>query len=198
MHKIAQKSCIEKKKIMGTCAIVSVLSKFVHPSKEIRDKCPVRAPTHRLEGYVVIRDALKTINRCERTAIIFTHDDFPNAALYACCRHLKIIEEAAPEMAFNKEGSRSETRSRSNTEVGNDGKGEEVIFSAAVVKIVESVRLGGDVGDEELLNRRNEIEIDDDRDPLPENLMPVVEGAANGCHFWKYGVMTNYAIEELQ
>ena len=172
-----------KKKIMGTGAVVSVLSKFVHPSKEIRDKYPVRAPTHRLEGCVVIREAVKTINRREQAAIIFTHDDFPNAALYACGRHLKIIEEADPEMAFNKEGERSGSRQRTNTEVGNDGKEEEVMFSAEVVKMMDSIRLGGDVGDEELLNRRDEIEIDDDRDPLPENLMPVVEGAANECHF---------------
>ena len=88
-------------------------------------------------------------------------------------------------MAFNREGSRSKTQQRNNTQVGNDGKEEEVIFSAAVVKIVESVRLGGDVGDEELLNRRNEMEIDDDRDQM-------------SATFQEYGVMTDYAIEELQ
>ena len=99
----------QKKKIIGTGAIISILSNFMHLSKEIRDKYPVRAPTHQLEGCVVIRKALKTINCREQAVIISTHDDFPNAALYACCRNLKIIEEAAPEMAFNREGSRSKT-----------------------------------------------------------------------------------------
>ena len=92
-------------------------------------------------------------------------------------------------MAFNREGSRSKTQQRNNTQVGNDGKEEEVLFSAEVVKMMESIRLGGDVGGE-LLNRRDEIEIDDDKDPLPENLMPVVEGAANECDFsevWGHG-----------
>ena len=72
----------QKKKIMGTGAVLSVMSKFVHPSKVIRDKYPVRAPIHGLEGCVVIREALKTINCREQVAIIFTHDDFPNAAIY--------------------------------------------------------------------------------------------------------------------
>ena len=156
-----------RKKIMGTGAVVSVLSKFVHPSTEIRDVYPVRASTHRLEGIVVIEEALKTINWRIQAAIIFTHDDFPNAALYACCMHLKIIEVAAPEMAFNRDGSRSETRLRSNTQVRNDEKEEEALFSAEDVKMMESIRLGCDIGDEELLNRRDDIEIDDDRDPLP-------------------------------
>ena len=49
--------------------------------------------------------------------------------------------------------------------------------------MTESIRLGSDVGNEEQLNRRDEIEIYGDRDPLPENLMPVVEGATNECHF---------------
>ena len=93
---------------MGTGTVVSMLTKFAHPSKEIRDKHPVRAPTHWLQGSIVITETLKTINRREQIAIIFTHNDFPNAALYAYCRRLKITEEALPEMAFNREGSRSE------------------------------------------------------------------------------------------
>jgi len=165
---------------MGTGAVVSILSKFVHPSKEVRDKYPVRAPTHRLEGCIVVREAIKTINRREQSSIVFTHDDFPNVALYACSKHLKIVEEGPESAFFNREESNNQQRSRS-ANVNNEEE-EEVPFSADVVRMMESVRLGGAVGDEELLTRRDEIEIDDDRDPLPENLMPV-QGAENECHF---------------
>ena len=38
----------KRKKIIGTGDVVSVLFKFVRPSKEVRDKYPVRAHTHQL------------------------------------------------------------------------------------------------------------------------------------------------------
>ena len=105
---------------MGNGAVISVLSKFVHPSKEIGDKYPVRAPIHQLEGCIIVREAVKTINQCKQAAVIFTHDNFPNATLYDCYRYLKIIEEAPAEMTFNKKGSRNETWQSSCTQVRND------------------------------------------------------------------------------
>ena len=49
--------------------------------------------------------------------------------------------------------------------------------------MMESIKLGGDIGDKEVLTRRDEIKIDDDQDPFPENLMPVVQCTENECHF---------------
>ena len=64
------------------------------------------------------------------------------------------------------------------------------------LKMMESIRLEGDISDKELLTRRDKI--DDDRCPLPENWMLVVQGAENECHFLKYGDIMDCIIEELQ
>ena len=82
---------------------------------------------------------------------------------------MKITEEAPAETAFNGEGPRDEIRAECHTQIRNGGNEEAVLFSTEVVKMMESVRLGGDVGDKELLHRKDEIQIDDHRDPLPEN-----------------------------
>ena len=59
VHKSHEHRMPQKKKMMGTGAVVSVLSKFVHPPKEIMDKDPVRAPTHiDLRDVLVLREAV--------------------------------------------------------------------------------------------------------------------------------------------
>ena len=89
-------------------------------------------------------------------------------------------------MAFDKEESNSKkTQQKSCIGVSNDRNEEEVLFLAEVGKIMESLRLEGDIGDEELLDRRDEIEIDEDIYHFPKKLMPVVKGAENQCHFLK-------------
>ena len=61
---------------MENGAVVDVLSKFVHPPKETRDKYTVRPPAHQLQGCIIIREAVETINCQEQAAIIFTNNDF--------------------------------------------------------------------------------------------------------------------------
>ena len=56
---------------MGTGAVVSMLLELVHPSKEIRAKYPVRAPTNWFEGCIVVGDAVKT-NPCKKAAVIYS------------------------------------------------------------------------------------------------------------------------------
>ena len=50
------------------------------------------------------------------------------------------------------------------------------------MKMMQNIKIGCSVGDKELFSRRDEIEIGDNRDPLPEILM-TVKVPANECTF---------------
>ena len=82
-----------KRRTMGSGAVILVLLKMVHPSKHIRDKFSNLPDKQRLEGAVVLRKEIKSINCREQEAVIFHHDDFTDTELYASQRFCRILEE---------------------------------------------------------------------------------------------------------
>jgi hypothetical protein len=82
-------------KTLGKDAIISVLSKFIHPSEHIRKAFLNPEKGHRLEGCQVIRQEVKTINRKEQLAVVFHHPEFSSNGdpidLYAVQKYCKII-----------------------------------------------------------------------------------------------------------
>ena len=93
-----------KRRTMGSGAVISVLLKMVHPSKHIRNKFPNLLDKQRLEGAIVLRKELKSINRQEQEAIVFCHDDFTDIDLYASQRFCRIVEEGSPPDYFVNDG----------------------------------------------------------------------------------------------
>ena len=79
----------------GIGAVVSVLTKFVHPSQLIRDKFPNLLNGQRLSDCITLRQEVKRINQKEKLSLIVKHDDFKNddeeyQELHACKRHFQI------------------------------------------------------------------------------------------------------------
>ena len=64
------------KKRMGKDAKVSVLSKYLHPSRLVKQVLPNVEANHRLQNCVVIRLELKKIRRQDQLAVVLKHDDF--------------------------------------------------------------------------------------------------------------------------
>ena len=82
---------------MGISANVHVLMRFVHPSKNIRDRYPSLEKWRRLEGCVGTGKYIKLISRREQTVIMFRCDEFDDEELYAVESYCRIIEEGPAE-----------------------------------------------------------------------------------------------------
>ena len=89
-----------KKKTMVTGAVISVLSKLIHPSQAIRDKYTNPADRHRLSGGIVIRQEVRNINRPDQQTIVFRHNDFDDVELYAIKRFCLVETEGNKDHFF--------------------------------------------------------------------------------------------------
>ena len=79
----------------GVGAVASVMSKFVHPSKPIRDKYPNWLKKHNLHRVVLVEVDTKVVQRGANAIMVFvfTHLDFPDQKLYAANRYIHVNEE---------------------------------------------------------------------------------------------------------
>lgn len=55
--------------------------KFLQPSKELKDKYPIRDHTQQLVRCIDVREPAKTNNHLELVLIIFSHDNIQNVVL---------------------------------------------------------------------------------------------------------------------
>ena len=69
----------------GVGAVVSVMSKFVHPSKSISDKYHNRLKNHKLQGVVLVEVDAKFVRRGSNAilAFVFIHLNFPDQQFYS-------------------------------------------------------------------------------------------------------------------
>jgi hypothetical protein len=92
---ITKKNMTREKKTMGVGAVVSALSRLLHPSAVIREKYVNPQKGHRVENLLVIRRESRKINSRDQMAIIMRHDDFPGVELY-CVERYAHINTAGP------------------------------------------------------------------------------------------------------
>ena len=104
---------------------------MVHPSKHIRDKFPNLPDKQRLEGVVVLRKEIKSINHREQEAIIFRHDDFADTELYASQRFCRILEEC-PAVDYFVRDKEMEVQAEANNKI----RSEMTELSDAVAQFV--------------------------------------------------------------
>jgi hypothetical protein len=141
-------------------AIISVLSKFIHPSEHIRKAFLNPEKGHRLEGYQVIRQEVKTINRKEQLAVVFYHPKFSSNGdpinLYAVQNYCKIIVEGPADFFF--------TCPEAPTEAVDEEQ-QPLELPREVMELVARTQ----VDNEDLGAIAAAVEIDDDNEPAPEN-----------------------------
>ena len=78
----------------GKGAIVSALSRFIHPSEHINSKFPNPVHGHRLVGCFTLRQEVKKVNRKDQLCA----DDF--IELHAVVKHWKVEVEGDPDLCF--------------------------------------------------------------------------------------------------
>jgi Transposase IS4 len=137
---------------LGAGATVSVISKFVHPSENIRNAFPNPVSGHRLEGCIVLRQKVQKVSGKQQLCVMITHEDFKNEdgsffELYAVKKHFKVTLEGDPDKFFD---------------LPNEGTGVNVSDEE------EGVLAPPEGATHEEL--RGNVEMDDDNEPLPENI----------------------------
>ena len=88
----------------GKGAIVSALSRFIHPSEHIRNKFPNPVHGHQLAGCVTLQQEVKKVNRKDQLYLVIRHDDFKNdddfIELHVVVKHWKVEVEGDPDVCF--------------------------------------------------------------------------------------------------
>lgn len=147
---------------MGQDATISIMLRFIHPSVIIRQKYPNHNPTKRLDNTKVLRLEEKKVSRKQQKCVVFTSTDFVYhdgslIELHAVIKNCKVIAEGPTDKFFNRQGVDEE-----RTEDAEEGPPMPPdVLNADVRRTVT---------DEDVNNIRGVVTIEDDNDPLPENI----------------------------
>ena len=78
---------------VGTGAECSVLLKFLHPAKRVKEVIINKPANGRVDGLVAVKVETKTVNRKDQECVFFCHNSFPNEFLWCCKRYCKVTNE---------------------------------------------------------------------------------------------------------
>ena len=140
--------------------------KHLQLSRLVSSTLPNTTANFRLEGFDVVGRDNNVVNQKEKEVIIVHHDDFKTTDgesedLYALPRWFKITEEGTSDEFFSESSS---TNAVNPTGSGNSDKDVE---APAVVCDID--RSGRDI-ESDLADLNDQVQIDDDNSPAPENI----------------------------
>ena len=184
----ARKIMPRKKKAMGAGAVVKVLLRYIHPSAEIRAKYANPEKGDRLCGCKVLKKDQKVVNRREQAVIVFYHKEFPLVELYAVTRYVSVEEEGPPEDFFGDDETavEDEVVQRPNVNVEESNHEEDDTPMSAILEQIAGLHVGGEIEANEFANAG--LVVDNDNDPLPENLLPQDNTVnTNACVYEEWG-----------
>jgi len=142
---------------LGEGAKVSMLYRYVHPSKVVRESFPNILFHDRLPNCTVLRQEMKKISRRQQLAVVFTCPYFgADIELYCVRRWLTIHSEGPEDKLFDV------------SEAG-DVEEEAEERDHPINNVAERANAGQPVLEEDLASVRGRIDIDDDNAPAPEN-----------------------------
>ena len=144
------------KRQLGKGAIVSSLLSYLHPPKHIREKYPNVTKGQRLEDLKVLRKEVKNVRRKEVIIIVMWHEHFEGLELYCIERWCTVITEGPPDYFFAAEVVAPDNPSNSETEEELEHE-----VQAASRHPVDELNL---------VAMTPLVELDNDNDPVSENL----------------------------
>jgi Transposase IS4 len=157
-----------RSKTMGKGATVSILSKYLHPSEHIRNKWSNPLHGHRLENLTVVRREDKTISRTTQQAVVVTHPEFKDGnnnliELHANKRWFRVDREGPVDLFFDKDEAAVEKE---------QAQTEEELQQPMPAVATRGARLDAT----DLSELQGVVDIDDDNEPLPENIPTAADG----------------------
>ena len=174
-----------RKKCLGAGAAVKVLLRYIHPSAEIGSKYTNSGKGEQLCGCLVVKKGTRVVNRRQQAVIIFRHDEFDNTELYAVSRYVSIEEEGPASQFFIDEDKDDDDTGTGN--VNDDVVEEDTLINEAIRRI-DNLRVGSEVDVSDFNNAG--LAVDNDNDPLPENLpsrRSATTNTENECTYQDWG-----------
>ena len=157
-----------KKKRLGTGAVCTVITRFLHPREVITEKYPNAGHTSKTEGLKVIRKEKKLVNRRDQECAILNHPDFADVELHAVVRYCSVTTEGPCSEFFVADGLPTE-----------EIKNEEPAQDEGLDPIPIVPTMTGDLCEDIAHLRIEGFEVDDDNDPTEENLPSSTPAAEN-------------------
>ena len=151
-----------RKKCHGKGAIVSSLIRFIHPSEYIRNKFPNAVNGQQLDSCITIHQEVKEINCREQLSLVVTHDNFVDGEgnpqeLHGVKKYWRVKTEGDQDYFFDVAPTTEEMpvpllpdAIEMELDGGNDGGQNNLLVALTGV-----------------------VDIDDDNEPVPENI-PIV------------------------
>lgn len=164
------------KKRLGKDAKVSVLARYLHPSRLISSTLPNIENNYRLEDCIVVRMVMKKVNRRDQLVVVMKHDSFKThdgayEDIYTVPRWCKVTEEGPSEAYFHVGDNGQAILQEASNE--NTVEDEDVELPAIIAQIEHR-----GFRDDDILQMNGQVEVDDDNLPAPENVP--IEDDANG------------------
>ena len=159
------------KKHLGKGVKVSILVKYLQPSRLVSCTLPNTPSNHRLGNCTVVGRDTKTIHqKRQRPAIIIQHESFKSTnsedgEIYALPKWFKIIEEEPSEQFFGESRSTDVTNPMNNVDISTE--------HVEAPLVVSTINKRGRIIDSDLANLNGQVDVDDDDDdniPTPENI----------------------------
>ena len=145
----------------GVSAIVSALLRFIHPSKHIRNKFPNVVQGQRLENCETIRQEVKKVSRKEQLVLVVRHEDFKNPddsyiELHGVKRYWKVSQEGHPDYFFDAIAPTDENANSQDDTLMPEAVSEHINGNSRTTETIQALR--------------DEVDVDDDNEPAPENI----------------------------
>ena len=123
---------------------------------------------------------MKHIRRVDQLSLVVTHEAFPGVELYCVERYARVTREGPPDYFFDN----VIVEAVDEQEEG-PGDGEDVGEQHVPVLMPAICRCNFRVDDPEILDAVDAgiIEIDDDNEPVPENIPQPAHAQGNECEF---------------
>ncbi len=158
----------------GIGAQGSCIARFLHPSAVIREKLPNDLKT-RIQGFTIVGRGEKLIRKKARKCYLVTKSEqFPETTFHVAESNFKVEAPAPNGAVFDEEG----------TEVIEQPSTEEARVrteEAQGVLTVADFRTGASLSSENVaLIRNQDVQVDDDNEPVPENIPTETGGSSTG------------------
>jgi hypothetical protein len=159
---------------LGIGAVCSVNLSKLHPQRVVEAKYVNFAHDYRVEGLLTLRIEKKQVNHRDQWCVVFRHSDFPNQELHAVRKWCKVVTEGA-EASFLEEEEAPRIRRQGPTE--EQLRGPELpseLRNATRQEDVAAIRAAG-------------FDVDDDNEPVPENLPDATDNINNNNNNQQWG-----------
>ena len=150
----------KKKLRCGKGAVCSVLTRMLHPRKDVTDKYANASHNSKVENLTAIRKEPKIVNRKEQVVIVFRHPDFAEVELHCNARFCHVETEGPVSEIFVDGSAPVDTEVQETAPQVDEGMDPVVAVPATT----------GDIAEDIQNLRAQGFSVDDDNEPAEENI----------------------------